>query len=126
MLFGKSYWRLHRQIDMPVLFLGKKHRVLFHDFFTPVVIAQRLYPGDPMAEEAALVHVQIDSLCSSDPFFKRQLEFFAEQEAKERRSSRKKKAKSRKRMGPPDPLDEFMAFLEKLEEIRRLSRIVFG
>ena len=68
-LFGRSYWRVHRQIDMPYLFLGKKHRVLFHDPFTAIAIAQRLYPGDPMAEEAALVHLHIDSVCSSDPFF---------------------------------------------------------
>ena len=126
MLFGKSYWRLHRQIDKPFLFLGKKHRVLFHDVFSVVAIAQKLYPWDPMAEEAGLVHVQIDLLCSSDPFFKRQLKYFAEQDAKKRRSSRKKKAKSRKRIAPPDPLEEFEIFLDKLQEIRRLARIVFG
>jgi len=125
-LFGKSYWRLHRQIDMPFLFLGKKHRVLFHDFFTPVAIAQKLYPDDPRAEESALVHVEIDLLCSSNALFKMQLEYFVEQDAKKRRSSRKKKAKSRRRKAPPDPTEEFKAFLEKLQEIRRLSRIVFG
>jgi hypothetical protein len=125
-LFGKSYWRLHRQIDMPFLFLGNKHRVLFHDPFTPVAIAQWLYPGDPRAKESALVHVQIDSLCSTNPIFKMQLEYFAEQDARKRRSSRKKKAKSRKRKVPADPLEEFTAFLEKMKEIRRLARIVFG
>ena len=124
-LFGKSYWRLHRQIDMPFLFLGKNHRVLFHDVFSAVAIAQSLYPGDPRAKESALVHVQIDLICSSNPLFKMQLEYFAEQDAK-KRSSRKKKAKPRKTTALPDPLEEFKAFLEKLQEIRRLSRSVFG
>jgi hypothetical protein len=81
---------------------------------------------NPRAKESALVHVQIDSLCSCDPFLKMQLEYFTEQDARKRRSSKKKKAKSRKRKAPPDPLQEFTAFLKKMQEIRRLARIVIG
>ena len=88
MLFGRSFWKLHREIDMPYLFLGRKHRVLFHDGFSSVIIARGLYPGDQEAETAALVHCHIDVMCSEDPFFKKQLEFLADLDAKNRRKAR--------------------------------------
>ncbi len=125
-LFGKSYWRLHRQIDMPYLFLGRKHRVLFHDGFTSVAIARKVYPDDPIAQEAALVHVQLDALCSSNPLFAKQLEFFAEQQSRLRKRAGKKEAKPGRRPAFPGPFEDFNAFLEKLAELRRLSKIVFG
>jgi hypothetical protein len=129
-LFGKSYWRVHRNIDMPYLFMGRKHRALFHDGFSSVLIARKLYPNDPRAAEAALVHVQIDRLCSSDPFFKKQLEFFADRDARERRkakrSSGKKKRKSAKKGTCVDPLKDFGVFLKKLDEVWRLSKMLFG
>jgi hypothetical protein len=125
-LFGKSYWRLHRQIDMPYLFLGREHRVLFHDPVTAVAIARKLYPGDPRAEEAALVHIQLDMHCSSNRFFAQWLEIWAEKDARERKSARKKKAKPKKRRVSSDPVEEFRVFLEKMQEIRLWARIALG
>ena len=95
------------------------------------MIARKLYPGDPLAEEAALVHVELDWLCSSDPLFKKQLEFFAGLDARQRRKARKggsgrKKTKSSKKTGDVDPLKDFAKFVKKLEEIRRLSKMIFG
>jgi hypothetical protein len=115
---------------MPYLFMGRRHRVLFHDGFSSVLIARKLFPGDPRAEEAALVHVQIDRLCSSDPFFKKQLEFFADRDARERRKARKgssgrKKTKSAKKAMYVDPLKDFGEFLKKLDEVWRLSKMLF-
>jgi len=115
---------------MPYLFMGKKHRTLFHDGFSTVAIARKLYPGDPQAEAAALVHVQIDGLCSSDPLFKKQLEFFADVDARKRRQARKENAGLKKRKAPKkreaynDPLDDFEKLLKKLVEIKRLAKML--
>jgi hypothetical protein len=125
-LFGKSYWRLHRQIDMPYLFLGRRHRVLFHDPVTAVAIARKLYPSDPRAEEAALVHIQLDMVCSSDRFFAQWLEILAEKDVRERKNARKKKAKPKKRTAPPDPFEEFEAFVDKMQEIPCARGVCMG
>jgi hypothetical protein len=129
MLFGKSYWELHRKIDMPYIYLGRRHRVLFHDGFSSAMIARELYPGDPHAEEAALVHVQLDMLCSNDPFFKKQLYYFADVDARKRSRARKENARLKKRKKPKkreaynDPLKDFQKLLKKLMEIKRLANM---
>ena len=125
-LFGKSYWRLHREIDKPVLILGKRHRVLFHDGLSTIAIAQKVYPNDPRAWEAALVHVELDLLCSNNPFFAKQLTYFAEQDAKRRRSSRKGKKVPGRSSETLSVFGNSYAFLMKLEEIRRFAKMAFG
>jgi hypothetical protein len=123
LLFGKSYWRLHRALDKPVIFLGKRHRVLFHDGFSSAVIAQRLYPGDPRAVEAALVHVQLDNFCSSNPDFAKTLKLFAEYDANQRRTARRK-TRSKRPKTAANQLREFHALIRKLVEVRRLARML--
>jgi len=76
-LFKKSYRKLHRAMDKPVKFLGKRHRELFHDNTWACVIASRLYPNDRHAVLAALTHIKCDEICSSDPKFKKNLEKLA-------------------------------------------------
>ena len=71
---NKSYWKIHRAMDKPVKYLGRSHRVLFHDVISAVAIARYFYPGDPDAETAALLHIEFDTLCTADPDFKRELE----------------------------------------------------
>lgn len=123
LLFGRSYWRLHKQLDKPVLLLGKRHRVLFHDGLTSMAIALQLYPNDRKALEAALVHVQLDWLCSSNPFFAKQLKHFAQKDSRRRRNFRNVKIKPLK-LTPKGPFGDFNAFLMKLENIRRLATII--
>jgi len=130
MLFGRSFWKLHRAIDKPYLFMGRKHRALFHDGLSSVLIARDLYPGDPQAEEAAIVHCQIDMLCSNDPIFKKQLEILADLETAQRRKakaakgSRKRKAKSQRKPKHADALEDFDQFMRKIVEIKRLSKML--
>jgi hypothetical protein len=61
-------------MDAPVAYLGKKHRVLFHDGVTASLIAKECYPNDPNAIAAANMHIFLDNLCSRDPVFKEYLE----------------------------------------------------
>jgi hypothetical protein len=60
-LFGKSYYKIHRRLDKPVKYLGHGHRVLFHDFPSACLIAEKCYPGDPNAVRVACEHILLDS-----------------------------------------------------------------
>ena len=124
LLFRKSFWRLHRMIDRPVLFLGKRHRVLFHDGLTSMAIAWEVYPNDRIALQAALVHVQLDWLCSRNPFFHRQLQYYAAQDSKNRKRGRTMKTKPK--LMSRFPFDDFNALIMKLEAIRQAARVMFG
>ena len=77
-LFGRAYTRVHKGMDMPWLFLGRNHRVLFHDPLICTVIAQHEYPGDNQAILSAYVHIALDLFCSGSPFFKIQLKALAQ------------------------------------------------
>jgi hypothetical protein len=127
-LFGKSYWRIHREMDKPYIFLGKAHRVLFHDPCSALAIARRWYPHDDNAKLAALFHIQIDNICSENPILKAQLKFLANKDAKERASSKRRKCNPRiaksgekGKKKPADPAKEFARFLKKAMEFKALA-----
>jgi len=116
-LFGKSYHKIHRRLDEPFKYLGRGHRVLFHDFPTAYLVALDCYPGDPNAVEAAYGHILLDEQCSADPGYKKLLEKLA-------MLSRKKKKGKRV---PESTLTEvevlFLNDMKKLAEIRRLLEL---
>lgn len=93
MFLNKSYWRIHRAMDKPVKYLGRTHRVLFHDPISALAIAENFYPGDPDAQTAALLHIEYDMICSADPDYKRQLE----RDARLYKASSKREGVRRKR-----------------------------
>ena len=95
-LFGKAYWKVHFRMDLPWRWLGRNHRVLFHDFPTAVAIAREYYPNDYNAQRAALLHIHLDTLCTQDPVFKKQLELLADADIRRRRKGKKKRRKSSK------------------------------
>lgn len=117
-LFGKAYWRIHREMDWPYGFFGRRHRVLFHDPLTAIAIARSCYPGDENAVLAALAHIEIDNLCSANPFFKRQLKLFAKA-AKKKRKRTKKSTRKKQQLFPPE-WERFLKDLEKMVKIRRM------
>ena len=91
MCLNKSYWRLHRALDKPVFFLGSRHRVLFHDVSSALAIAEGTYPADDNAKAAALLHIQLDNMCTTNPLFKKQLETYAKLFERKKRRKRKQK-----------------------------------
>jgi hypothetical protein len=95
--FGKAYFKLHRKMDEPVYWLGKKHRILNHDAATAVCIARCYYPGDKNAEEAAYTHILLDDFCTANPAWKKLLEQLAYTDAKRRKQERQKKIRRRGR-----------------------------
>jgi len=58
LLLGKKYIQVHRLMDMPSLWMGRKHRQLFHDFFG-ACLASAL-TRDPKAFLAAQLHIMLD------------------------------------------------------------------
>ena len=73
-LFGRSFRKIHREMDKPFKQLGRRHRVLFHDSLSAIRIAEQLYPGDPVAVRAALFHIHLDEICTRDPDFRKTAE----------------------------------------------------
>ena len=124
--FGKAFWKIHRIIDEPVFFLGKRHRELFHDPVSAVAIADQCYPGDPNARSAAILHLQLDDCCTENPAFRKQLEFLAEWDSKKRKRAKKKNRSSKKKEEPPLPpaLAQLENDLKKMAEIQKLARLL--
>jgi hypothetical protein len=60
---GNGYKEIHRAIDKPYAYLGGKHRVLFHDKLTPLIIY--LLTGDEKKMLAAISHY-VDDYSSSN------------------------------------------------------------
>lgn len=61
-VLGREYPWVHKLMDSPALLLGKKHRVLFHDPQTALLIA--LLSCDPKAGLSCLLHQWLDNLDS--------------------------------------------------------------
>src|SRR5208337_1082467 len=64
LLLGKPHAKVHRAIDYPYKFLGPKHRILFHDPVTSVLVA-RAASKEKGASLAAILHVITDLLIPS-------------------------------------------------------------
>ena len=95
LILGKKYPKIHKFLDNPVYFLGKRHRILFHDPAMALLVAQKEYPGDPKAILSAQIHIRVDNLCSLSPEFKKMLQKM------ERESRKKKKGKRSRETYPP-------------------------
>jgi hypothetical protein len=105
-------------MDAPIVYLGKSHRVLFHDPVTASIIAKECYPNDPKAIAAANLHISLDNLCSRDPLFKKYLE-----KMEILNSKKKKPTPKPTKRAPEDPL---ISFFVKLEEAKRLFRAFYS
>jgi hypothetical protein len=112
MMFGKSYWKLHQIIDKPYWIWGRKHRILFHDYYSTVAIAQKIYPNDSDAEWAAWMHVELDNMCSADPKLLKMLKKLAKRYYRVWWKS--KKGKKPVKMKFPGDFLKFFVHLKKL------------
>jgi heterodisulfide reductase subunit C len=116
--FGKSYRKIHENMDSAVVVLGRKHRILFHDPLWACAIAQECYPNYPNAVHAANLHILADQLCSSDPGLKRMLENL------EMLDRRKRKRIGKQAPKMDDNLAKVFSDLKKIEEIKRMLRFL--
>jgi len=105
--FGRSFPKVHKAMDKPVLILGYGHRVLYHNIYDATEIAKREYPNDPDAIKSAILHIEYDRICSNDQEFKRYIEYRARTNKGYRKKikhvlkvKRKKKSVKRKRKKP--------------------------
>jgi len=63
---GKRHPEVHKIMDLPAIFLGKKHRKYFHDPVSVLI----LFGRDEEKLKSALLHILMDDLVSD---FKRSL-----------------------------------------------------
>lgn len=66
-LLGRSYNPVHRTMDRPSQWLGKNHRVLYHDPLSVAIIATFYYPFNAKAILSGLVHLVTDWICKFQP-----------------------------------------------------------
>ena len=117
--FGRSYRKIHEKMDAPTVFLGRGHRVLFHDPITASMIANECYPNDPEAVASANLHIALDKLCTANPAYKKYLEDMERMHRKKRHKKRKRAPEKREPW-----LDPLMNDFKKIEEIKRLLRVI--
>jgi len=61
LLFGRKYTHVHRWMDAPRRFLGKRHRILrHHPIKTPIAVF--LMTRDVRASLSAYAHIKLDQL----------------------------------------------------------------
>ncbi len=72
-ILGRSYSAVHKAIDAPVKFLGKKHRVFFHSPLEAAIIST-IICGDA---RPGLLHVVLDKDCTRDKTFKKIIQILA-------------------------------------------------
>lgn len=123
-LFGRSFRRLHKALDKPYAVFGRKHRIFFHDYWSAIEVAKRICPGDPTAIQAATIHVYLDEQCSTDRNFHKFLKWQSEEDARQRKLTRKNRLSGQKRQSSPKELKQLRKICKKLIEIRELHRII--
>lgn len=118
--FGKSYYKIHEEMDWPYKILGKDHRRFFHDPLNALIIAERCYPSDPKAVEAAYLHILLDQLCSENPEYKKMLEKLA-------LLDKRKKPRKKKKKEPTSAVEKrFLKDLKKVAELKKLWRAIYS
>jgi hypothetical protein len=118
MFFGKSYSKIHQNMDAAVIVLGRRHRILFHNELWAYAFAEEYYPNDFNAVYAGNLHLLVDQLCSNDPGFKKMLE---NMEMLERRKKNKKKGARAKKAQKIDPyFAKILNDLKKFEEAKKM------
>jgi len=98
-VLGRPFPRVHRAIDLPYLFLGRKHRKFFHDPLEAYLMGV-LASDDSRGGFSGLLHVKLDEECSKNPALRKQLERLAKlkkQQDREFRRWKKEMLRIRKR-----------------------------
>jgi len=62
MLLKRPHPRVHRMLDLPHLWMGERHRRLFHDPLTAMMVGYAV--DGPEGGLSALLHVMTDKLLS--------------------------------------------------------------
>jgi hypothetical protein len=81
LILGKSFDGVHAAMDLPVKWLGRRHRIMYHTPFEAAMIARRV-SSDPRAVSAAMLHLRYDEMCSKDPKLRQMLEDMARRSAR--------------------------------------------
>ena len=96
--------------------------MLFHDVWSATEVAKKVCPGDPTAEEAAIVHIQLDELCTNDRDFHQFLKKLAALDAQQRKRAKTRKSKGKKNGAPPTP-DSFRQIEKTVKQLLKIQEL---
>jgi hypothetical protein len=113
-------------MDEPYYYLGRSHRILFHDSESAYVIADESYPGDPNAVMAAYNHLYYDEACSRDRAYKKMLEGLELSSRKERKKDLAAKKRTEQALKKDPILGPFLKDMKNMAEIQRLWSYIFS
>jgi len=68
---------VHTAIDLPIHWLRRSHRKLFHNYSDAALLGAVVTKGDPKGAIAGILHVLTDEVASGNPEAKRILEGMA-------------------------------------------------
>jgi hypothetical protein len=100
LLLGKAYSKVDKQIDLPYVWLGRKHRKLFHTYYEAFCVGY-INSGEWKGALAGIYHVWLDRKCSEDLRFKKFMDLMSREDARfnnEMRKFQKKMRQQRKRL----------------------------
>jgi hypothetical protein len=80
LLLGKAYSKVDKQIDLPYVWLGRKHRALFHTYYEAFCVGY-ITSGEWKGALAGVYHVWLDRKCSEDPRFKKFMDWMSREDA---------------------------------------------
>ena len=123
-MFGRSFRKLHKAIDKPYLIFGRKHRQFFHSYGDTVEVAKIVCPGDPVAQEAAILHVYVDNLCSDDPRLHERLKRLANEDSQNRKRAKKSGLLTKKGEALPAELKKVEKSCRQVLEIQKWTRLI--
>jgi len=72
-VFGRSFGEVHRTLDRPYKFLGRKHRKVFHTRNEAFAVGY-LSSSDSSSAAAGVLHIRLDEACSRDKKLRKFLE----------------------------------------------------
>lgn len=100
LLLGKAYGKVDGQIDLPYVWLGRKHRKLFHTYYDAFCVGY-IVSGEWKGALAGVYHVWLDRKCSEDPRFKKFMDLMSREDARfndEMRRFKNKMIRERKKL----------------------------
>jgi hypothetical protein len=113
-------------MDSAYQFFRGKHRIFWHDPASAYAIGANFYPGDRDAISSGLIPIQIDTMCSENPFFHKQLWLLAKEDANRRKRNKKtkKKSKRKKKCKTLTELEKTEKVFKQLAEIKKLMGLI--
>jgi hypothetical protein len=119
-VFGKSFSEVHRTLDGPYKYLGRKHRRVFHTLAEAFAVGY-LSSSDSSSAAAGVLHVRLDEACSKNKKLRKFLEAMQKSHKRLEKKERQLEKKLRQAESTTTILDintELQTTRDKIDLIR--------